>query len=80
MKRVQVLLPPSIEELPLGVALLTRTTLVPARIVGVARDIDLALIKVDADKLSALALADYRKLGQGELAFALGAPRGCALR
>jgi len=75
-QRVQVVLPPTIEELPLRAALSTRTTVVPARIVGVARDIDLALIKVDAEKLPALALADYRKLGQGEFVFAFGSPEG----
>src|SRR5260370_20891966 len=74
-QRVQVVLPPAIE-LPLRAALSTRTTVVPARIVGVARDIDLALIKVDAEKLPPLALADYRKLGQGELVFAFGSPEG----
>src|SRR5260370_11038036 len=75
-QRVQVVLPPAIEELPLRAALSTRTTVVPARIVGVARDIDLALIKVEAEKLPALALADSRKLGQGELVFAFGSPEG----
>src|SRR5258708_2904786 len=64
-QRVQVVLPPTGEELPLRAALSTRTTVVPARIIGVARDLDLALIKVDTEKLPALALADYRKLGQG---------------
>jgi len=44
--------------------------------VGVARDIDLAVIKVDAGKLPALALANYRKLGQGEMVFAFGSPEG----
>src|ERR1700751_5907941 len=38
-QRVQVVLPPTIEEGPLRAALSTRTTVVPARIVGVARDI-----------------------------------------
>jgi serine protease Do len=75
-QRVQVVLPPAIEELPLRAALSTRTTVVSARIIGVARDIDLALIKVDAEKLPALGLADYRKLGQGELVFAFGSPEG----
>src|SRR5216684_1520138 len=75
-QRVQVVLPPTNEEGSLRAALSTRTTVVPARIVGVARDIDLALIKVDAEKLPALALADYRKLGQGELVFAFGSPEG----
>ena len=71
-----MVLPPTNEELPLRAALSTQTTVVPARIVGVARDIDLALIKVDGEKLPALALADYRKLGQGELVFAFGSPEG----
>src|SRR5260370_25984978 len=71
-QRVQVVLPPAIEEGPLRAALSTRTTVIPARIVGVARDLDLPLIKVDAEKLPALALADYRKLGQRELVFAFG--------
>jgi serine protease Do len=75
-QRVQVVLPPANEEGSLRAALSTRTTVVPARIVGVARDIDLALIKVDTVKLPALALADYRKLGQGELVFAFGSPEG----
>jgi serine protease Do len=75
-QRVQVVLPPAIEEGSLRAALSTRTTIVPARIVGVARDIDLALIKVDTEKMPALALADYRKLGQGELVFAFGSPEG----
>src|SRR5260370_5776577 len=43
-QRVQVVLPPAIEEGPLRAALSTRTTVIPARIVGVARDLDLALI------------------------------------
>ena len=75
-QRVQVVLPPTNEEGSLRAALSTRTTVVTARIVGVARDIDLALIKVDTEKLPALALADYRKLGQGELVFAFGSPEG----
>src|SRR5437879_10659357 len=48
----------------------------PARIVGVASEIDLALIKVDVEKLPALALGTYRKLGQGEIVFAFGSPGG----
>jgi serine protease Do len=75
-QRVQVVLPTTNEEGSLRAALSTRTTVVSARIVGVARDIDLALIKVDAEKLPALGLADYRKLGQGELVFAFGSPEG----
>jgi serine protease Do len=75
-QRVQVVLPnPSIES-SLEAALSTRTRVVPARIVGVSQELDLALIKVDAGRLPALSLADYRKLGQGEMVFAFGSPEG----
>jgi serine protease Do len=75
-QRVHVVLPnPGIEG-SLEAALSTRTRVVPAQIVGVSRDLDLALIKVDAGKLPALTLADYRKLGQGEMVFAFGSPEG----
>jgi serine protease Do len=75
-QRVQVVLPSANAEGSLEAALSTRATIVPARIVGVSREIDLAVIKVDAGKLSALALGTYRKLGQGEIVFAFGSPGG----
>jgi serine protease Do len=75
-QRVQVVLPPADAEGTLEAALSTRTTVVPARIIGVAREIDLAVIKIDAGKVPALALGLYRKLGQGEIVFAFGSPEG----
>lgn len=75
-QRVQVVLPNAGVESSLEAALSTRTRVVPAQIVGVSRELDLALIKVDAGKLPALTLADYRKLGQGEMVFAFGSPEG----
>ena len=75
-QRVQVVLPNPSAESSLEAALSTRTSIVPARIVGVSRELDLALIKVEAGKLAALPLADYRKLGQGEMVFAFGSPEG----
>lgn len=75
-QRLQVVLPnPGIES-SLEAALSTRTRIVAGRIVGVSRELDLALIKVEAGKLPALPLADYRKLGQGEMVFAFGSPEG----
>jgi serine protease Do len=50
--------------------------IVDARIVGTARDIDLALLKIDAMGLRALPVADYEKIRQGELVFAFGSPEG----
>jgi serine protease Do len=49
---------------------------VDARIVGIAGDIDLALIKVDVTGLRALPFADYDSIRQGELVFAFGSPEG----
>ena len=49
---------------------------VDARIVGIATDIDLALLKVDVTGLHALPLADYDAIRQGELVFAFGSPDG----
>ena len=75
-QRVQVVLPSAAEGSSIEAALSTKTTIVPARIVGVAKDIDLAVIKIDSQNLRALPLANYRKLGQGEVVFAFGSPEG----
>jgi serine protease Do len=75
-QRVQVVLPNPNVESSLEAALSTRTRIVSAQIVGVSKELDLAVIKVDAGKLPALSLADYRKLGQGEMVFAFGSPEG----
>jgi serine protease Do len=47
-----------------------------ARIVGVAREFDLALLKTDNVKLTALPLATYRNIRQGEIVLAFGSPEG----
>ena len=75
-QRVQVVLPNPNVESSLEAALSTRTRVVPAQIVGVSRELDLAAIKVDVGKLPALSLAGYRRLGQGEMVFAFGSPEG----
>ncbi len=49
---------------------------VEARVVGVARDIDLALMKVEARDLPVLRFAKYSELRQGEMVFAFGSPEG----
>jgi len=75
-QKVQVVLPFMEADDSLDAALSTRTTIIPARVVGTSSEIDLAVLKVDAEKLPALALAPYRKLGQGEIVFAFGSPGG----
>ena len=53
-----------------------RSRTVQAKVVGVAQDIDLALLKIDVGGLPALALADYDRIRQGEVVFAFGSPEG----
>jgi serine protease Do len=47
-----------------------------ARTLGLSREIDLAVLKVDAKGLSALPIGNYSLLRQGELVFAFGSPEG----
>lgn len=50
--------------------------LAPASIVGMDEETDLALLKVQADNLPFLKLADSDTVRQGQLVFALGSPHG----
>jgi serine protease Do len=47
-----------------------------ARIAGMDKDTDLAILKIETDGLPALEIADYRKLRQGQLVLAFGSPEG----
>lgn len=47
-----------------------------ARVVGVAREIDLAVLKIDADGLPALSIRASNVPRQGEMVFAFGSPEG----
>jgi len=47
-----------------------------ARIVGVVKDIDLAVLKIDAANLVALTIGDYDTVRKGDIVFALGSPGG----
>jgi serine protease Do len=73
---VQVVLPSGNPDGSLQSLLSTKTNIVPARVVGVSREIDLALLKVENVKLDALPIASYRSLRQGEVVLAFGSPEG----
>src|SRR3984893_10987795 len=75
-QRVQVILPSGNADGSLQAILPARTNIVPARVVGVAREVDLALLKIDNVKLSALPMASYRNIRQGEMVLAFGSPEG----
>jgi serine protease Do len=75
-RRVQIVLPGANADGSLATALSTKTRILPARIVGITTELDLALLKVDGLKLPALPLATYSELRQGETVFAFGSPNG----
>jgi serine protease Do len=75
-QRVQVVLPAANPEGTLEAILSSRTNIVPARVVGVTREVDLALLKIDNVKLPALQMASYRNIRQGEMVLAFGSPEG----
>jgi serine protease Do len=73
---VRIVLPPANVDGSLQSLLSSKTNIVSARVVGVTREVDLALLKVDGVKLPALSVAAYRNLRQGEVVFAFGSPEG----
>ena len=74
--RVEVILPLTNADGSLATALSARADVVPARVVGVAREKDIALLKIEGVKLPALPLATYRDIKQGHTVFAFGSPQG----
>lgn len=74
-QRVEVVLSSALDDTHTKSATPKEDTL-EARIIGVAREVDLALLKVERANLQALPFADYNELRQGELVFAFGSPQG----
>ena len=77
-RHIEIVLPerPRAQASPLHSLVKTRGQIAEARIVGVAREVDLALLKIDATGLVPLPMANYDALHQGELVFAFGSPEG----
>jgi serine protease Do len=77
VQHIEVVLPsPSPDSSPLGSILSSRGHTLEARTLGLSREIDLAVLKVDAKGLPALRIGNYSLLRQGELVFAFGSPEG----
>lgn len=74
-QRVRVVLSPPSGGSPEAV-LTSLTRELDAKIVGQDKDMDLALLKIDAAGLPSLPLGDYGKLRQGQVVLAFGSPQG----
>jgi serine protease Do len=75
-QRLEIVLPADNVDGTLATALSGRSYTVGARIVGIATELDLAVLKIDGIKLPALPLATYSQVRQGETVFAFGSPVG----
>jgi serine protease Do len=76
-QKIEVIVPPpSAAEKTSGASDSGREQTYDARIVGVARQLDLAVIKIEAHKLSALPIRKNILPRQGEMVFAFGSPEG----
>jgi len=75
--RVRVVLTPqtTINSQPTA-SLKSRGRILPARIVGVSKLIDLAVIKVEATGLPTLPIGRYDRIQKGQLVLAFGSPEG----
>ena len=74
-REIEVMLQPRPEG-PGGSVLKRAARPLPARLVGLDRETDLALIKVEAKGLSALSFLDSDDLRQGQIVLAFGSPLG----
>jgi serine protease Do len=61
---------------PDQIAPVGKQRIVEARLIGLHRDTDLALIKIEQTGLPTLSLGNRRPVHQGELVFAMGSPEG----
>jgi len=75
-QRIHVALPMPSVEFPERLAPVGKQRVVEARLVGLHKETDLALLKIDQTGLPTLSLGSRRRVHQGELVFALGSPEG----
>ena len=75
--RVRVVLTPRIPQDSQPYALLkSRGRILPARIVGFSKQIDIAVLKIEARELPTLPIGRYTQLEKGQIVLAFGSPEG----
>jgi serine protease Do len=77
-RRIEIVLPDPADASisPLRSLMKTHGRIAEARVIGVAHEVDLALLKIEVSGLTPMPIADYDGLHQGELVFAFGSPEG----
>jgi serine protease Do len=75
-QRIRVILPPPPTNSPLEPQPIRAAQILDAKLLGIHKASDLALLKVQASHLPTLALGSERRVRQGELVLAIGSPEG----
>ena len=75
-QRIHVALPLPAVHFPDQISPVGKQRIVEARLIGLHRETDLALLKIDQTGLPTLSLGSHRPVHQGQLVFALGSPEG----
>ncbi len=75
-QRIRVLLPLPPGDFPLDITPAGKRQIVDAKLIGIHKESDLALIKINETNLPTLTLGNARRIRQGQLVFAIGSPEG----
>ncbi|MGA7850018.1 MAG: trypsin-like peptidase domain-containing protein [Terriglobales bacterium] len=75
-QRINVALPMASVIFPDQIAPVGKQRIVEARLIGLHKETDLALLKIDQTGLPTLSLGSHRPVHQGQLVFAMGSPEG----
>ena len=75
-QRIHVALPIPSVDFPDRILPVGKQRIVEARLIGIHKETDLALLKIDQTGLPTLSLGSHRPVHQGQLVFALGSPEG----
>jgi serine protease Do len=76
-EKIEVVVPPSsLTDKPIGDMQDSREHTYDARIIGVARQLDIAVIKIEVHKMPAIPIRKSVQPRQGEMVFAFGSPEG----
>ncbi len=75
-ERIRVALPMPAVDFPDRMAPVGKQRFVEARLIGLHKETDLALLKIERTGLPTLSLGSRRPVHQGQLVFALGSPEG----
>jgi serine protease Do len=75
-QRIRVILPPPASDSPIELQPIHAGQILEAKLLGIHKQSDLALLRVDATHLPTAALRSDVRVHQGELVFAIGTPEG----